>query len=92
MKTLLIRRCICFTSATACVVSATGCRGTPLFNVLGSFFPAWMLCLLAGVALTLVIRWLLQRGDVEKYLRPLVIVYPAMVAFITCTLWLLLFS
>lgn len=78
--------------AALLLVSATACRGTPLFNVLGSFFPAWMLCLLAGLLLTLFVRWLFQRSDFEKELRPLVVVYPALVTLFTCTLWLLLFS
>jgi hypothetical protein len=76
---------------TACLLTA-GCRSTPLFNILGSFFPAWMVCLIVGVALTLVVRWLLQRRNFEQYLRPLVLVYPALVTLLTCTVWLLLFS
>lgn len=70
----------------------TGCRSAPLFNILGSFFPAWMLCLLAGVLLTLLVRWLFRRLDLERDIRPLVVVYPALVTFFTCTIWLLLFS
>lgn len=69
-----------------------GCRTTPLFNVMGSFFPAWMLCLAAGILLTILARWFFQRLDFERNLRPLVVIYPALVAFFTCTLWLLMFS
>jgi threonine/homoserine efflux transporter RhtA len=69
-----------------------GCRSAPLFNLMGSFFPAWMLCLVAGILLTLVARWFFQRIDFERDLRPLVLIYPALVAFFTCTLWLLMFS
>lgn len=78
-------------ASAGCLVIA-GCHSAPLFNILGSFFPAWMVCLVAGVLLTLVVRWLLQRKRVENHLRPLVIVYPALVTLFTCTIWLLLFS
>lgn len=76
----------------AALCAMTGCRGTPQFNILGSFFPAWMGCLLVGVILTLLLRWLFQRIDLEKDIHPLVLVYPALVTFFTCTLWLLFFS
>ena len=69
----------------------TGCHGTPLFNILGSFFPAWMACLIAGIVLTLLVRWLFRRIDLERYIRPLVVVYPALVTLFTCTIWLLFF-
>jgi hypothetical protein len=45
-----------------------------------------------GVILTLLLRWLFQRIDLEKDIHPLVLVYPALVTFFTCTLWLLFFS
>jgi hypothetical protein len=73
-------------------ITLAGCGGDPLFNVLGSYFPAWMICLFAGVVLTLVVRWFFKRIDLERYVRPLVIVYPALVTFFTCTIWLVLFS
>ena len=69
-----------------------GCRATPVFNVLGSFFPAWMICLFLGVLLTLLVRWLFRRIDLEPFVRPLVVVYPALATLFTCTLWLLFFS
>lgn len=69
-----------------------GCRATPLFNVLGSFFPAWMLCLVIGIVLTAITRSLFRRYDFERDLAPLVLVYPSLVALFTCTLWLLFFS
>jgi hypothetical protein len=91
MKTPATRVCACTAVAALCL-SLAGCRGTPLFNVVGSFFPAWMLCLVAGIVLTLFARALFQRSDFERHLRPLVIIYPALVLLFTCTIWLLLFS
>jgi hypothetical protein len=39
----------------------TGCSRAPAFDVLGSFFPAWLLCLVVGVLLSFAARWLISR-------------------------------
>ena len=33
-----------------------GCDGAPSRNILGSYFPSWMVCALVGIALALVAR------------------------------------
>ena len=38
------------------MVALVGCRSAPAFNVLGSYFPAWLFCLLVGVLLTTAAR------------------------------------
>ena len=60
----------------------------PSVNVLGSFFPIWIVFIVAGVLLTLGARLLLIRAGLEEGLGPLVIVYPAMIVLSSCTLWL----
>jgi hypothetical protein len=71
---------------------AAGCSRAPSFNILGSFFPAWIFCGLIGILLTAVTRMLLVRQKFEQELSPLILVYPCLAAFFTFTLWLLLFS
>jgi hypothetical protein len=71
---------------------AAGCSRAPSFNILGSFFPAWILCGLIGILLTAVTRVFLVRRKFEQELSPLILVYPCLTAFFTFTLWLLLFS
>lgn len=36
--------------------SASGCSGSPSRNILGSYFPSWMLCALAGLIIALAAR------------------------------------
>jgi hypothetical protein len=74
------------------LLSLSGCSHSPDFNILGSYFPAWLLCITAGIVLTTVIYWLLQRMRLEAEVRPSIVVYPCMAAFLAFTLWLLLFS
>jgi hypothetical protein len=64
----------------------------PSVNVLGSFFPIWIVFIVAGVLLTLGARLLLVRVGLEEELGPLVIVYPAMVVLLSCAMWLAWFQ
>jgi hypothetical protein len=69
-----------------------GCSRAPSFNILGSFFPAWILCGVSGILLTVGARLLFVRLNFEQELSPLILVYPCLAAFFTFTLWLLFFS
>jgi hypothetical protein len=66
-----------------------GCA--PVINVEGSFFPAWLLCLLLGLALTAALRPLLGRTGLEPHLGPLLLIYPSLCLLFTFSLWLLLY-
>lgn len=79
-------------SCMATVVFETGCSRAPSFNVLGSFFPSWMLCGVVGILLAIGARMLFVRANFEKELSPLILVYPSLAAFFTFATWLLFFS
>ena len=66
----------------------TGCGWAPAFDVLGSFFPAWLGCFAVAILLTIPARALLSR-----YVQPPwpVLVYPSLTAIFTFSLWLALF-
>jgi hypothetical protein len=69
-----------------------GCSRAPTFNILGSFFPAWILCGVIGILLAVAVRLFFVRIKLEEQLQPLILVYPCLAAFFTFTLWLLFFS
>ena len=72
---------------------AAGCSRAPTFNILGSFFPAWILCGIIGILLAVVVRLFFVRIKLEdQLLSPLILVYPCLTAFFTFTLWLVFFS
>ena len=72
---------------------AAGCSRAPTFNILGSFFPAWIVCGIVGILLAVVVRLLFVRIKLEdQLLAPLILVYPCLTAFLTFTLWLVFFS
>lgn len=84
----LVRAAVAF-AASQCIV---GCSRAPSFNILGSFFPSWILCGLIGILLTVAARLLLVRLNLEQQLSPLILVYPCLTAFFTFSLWLVFFS
>jgi len=71
---------------------ATGCSRAPTFNILGSYFPAWILCGVIGISLAVVVRVLFVRTGFEKELAPLILIYPCLAALFTFVIWLLFFS
>jgi len=61
----------------------------PSFDLLGSFFPAWLVCLAVAVLLTVAVRWVLSRLHVTLALP--ILTYPSLTALITFALWLAFF-
>ncbi len=66
-----------------------GCGRAPSFDVLGSFFPAWLACLALSLVLTVAARWLLSRLHIVIALP--VLAYPSLTALFSFALWLALF-
>jgi hypothetical protein len=69
----------------------TGCARAPSFDVLGSFFPVWMVCLSAAVILTFLARNLVVRCKLESHVGPVALFYPSIVVLFSCLLWLIFF-
>lgn len=72
-------------------ISLVGCQRAPSIEVLGSFFPAWLLCLTLGIVLTTGTRFLLSKLHFEEALSPPIVMYPCLAALFTFALWLLFF-
>jgi hypothetical protein len=68
-----------------------GCQHAPSIDVLGSFFPAWLLCLTVGILLTAGTRFLLSAVHLEEALSPPIVMYSCLAALFTFGLWLLFF-
>jgi len=83
----VIRRSVCAVFVPA-VLMMTGCGRAPSFDILGSFFPAWLVCLVVAVLLTVASQTLLNRY--VEIAWP-VLTYPSLTAIFTLALWLALF-
>ena len=76
-------------SGVSLVFCAAACN--PLVNVEGSFFPAWMLCLVAGVALSVAARGLFVLLHLEPHLGPPILIYPSLTLLVSVLTWLALY-
>ena len=84
-------RAVAETLLLAGVISLTGCQRAPSIDVLGSFFPAWLLCLTLGILLAVGTRILLLKLNLEETLSPPIVMYASLTALFTFALWLLFF-
>ena len=66
-----------------------GCSRAPALDILGSFFPAWLVCFIVAIVLTAIAHFVLVRLRMQVALQ--ILVYPALTAFFTFVLWLIFF-
>jgi hypothetical protein len=64
---------------------------SPTLDVLGSYFPAWMECIILGMALTLITRQVLIGLKLDAHLRVAPLVYVCMMVSWTLVVWLICF-
>jgi protein AaeX len=69
--------------------SLTSCARAPAIDIVGSFFPGWLVCLVPGILLTVVVQQLLVRRRMK--LSYPVLVYPCITALFTLVTWLIFF-
>jgi len=69
----------------------SGCGRAPAIDVIGSFFPVWMLCLIIAIVFASVLRVFLLRRQLEPAIEPVALFYPCVVIFISCLLWLIFY-
>jgi len=61
----------------------------PLLTIQGSFWPPWIVCIFAGMALTAVASLIFSSLRLDPYLGHPLIIYPSLWALLTFTTWLL---
>ncbi|MDR3460561.1 MAG: YtcA family lipoprotein [Verrucomicrobiae bacterium] len=69
-----------------------GCARGPTLDVFGSYFPAWMACLVIGLILTIMARLLLIGLGIDAHLWRKPVVYPCLAVFFTLAVWLVFFK
>ena len=65
---------------------------SPTVDVLGSYFPAWMVCILSGLTLTLTAHWIVQVRKLEPYLGPAPLIYSCLMIIFTFATWILFYQ
>jgi MFS superfamily sulfate permease-like transporter len=64
----------------------------PMLSIEGSFWPAWIICILAGLAVSMVLMWQLVRYGLAPHLGPPLLIAPSLWALCTFVIWLLFYS
>jgi hypothetical protein len=75
--------------ASLSALPLASCSRAPSVDVLGSFFPAWLVCLTVAVLLAALTRLVLLRFHMDLDLA--VLAYPSLAALFTFALWLIFF-
>jgi hypothetical protein len=88
----LSQKRVAMVAVTGTLALLSGCQRAPTFSILGSFFPAWLFCIIAGILLSWGAHWLFSRLQLDKHIRPAILVYPCLAAFCAFTFWLLIFN
>lgn len=64
----------------------------PIFDVAGAYFPAWIICFIAGGIGTIVIRDILVRLGLDPHLGWKVLAYLGLFIMLSSSIWLIFFS
>jgi hypothetical protein len=68
----------------------TGCSRAPSFDIVGSFFPAWLVCLVISIVISVACGFLFRRAQIP--LAVPVLTYACLTALLTFALWLVFFD
>lgn len=74
------------------ILCLTGCSASPAQNLFGSFFPAWMLCAVAGIVSTICLRQILAALGVSQYVIAPPLTYLSVAVAATLLVWLVGFG
>jgi hypothetical protein len=65
---------------------------SPTLDLLGSYFPAWMLCAAAGVFAAVIVRQVLSVAGLGDYVVAPLLTYAGLALSATWLIWLLMFG
>jgi hypothetical protein len=77
--------------AALAFVLLNGCARAPAVDVLGSFFPIWIFCILAGIVFTVIAYQVAVRVSPDVDYGSPVVIYPSLVVLFACLTWLVFF-
>jgi hypothetical protein len=65
---------------------------SPTVDILGSYFPAWMVCILSGLTLTFIAQWIIQVLNLKPYVGPPPLIYSCLMIIFTFATWILFYQ
>jgi len=76
----------------AVALAVSGCSHAPTLDLLGSYFPAWMLCAVAGILAAVIIRQILALAGIHEYVLVPLLTYTGFAVSVALLLWLFWFG
>ena len=68
----------------------TGCD--PQLNLAGAYIPGWLACIVGGIFGFWLVHLILLKMGLVPFIKPIALVYGALIALISCLIWLLFFA
>ena len=65
---------------------------SPTIDLLGSYFPAWMICIVSGLTLTLIAHWIVELRDLKSFIGPAPLIYSSLMVTFTFATWILFYQ
>ena len=69
----------------------SGCAAAPSMDVFGSYFPAWMICMVPAMLLAFAVHAVLVRVRLASEVGPVAVFYPCLVVLFSSLIWLIYF-
>ena len=76
----------------AVILTVSGCSHAPTLDLLGSYFPAWMLCAVAGIFAAVIIRQILALAGIHEYVLVPLLTYTGFAVSAALLFWLVWFG
>jgi hypothetical protein len=76
----------------AIALAVGACSYSPTMDLLGSYFPAWMLCAVIGIVAAVIIRQILAVAGINDYVVAPLLTYAGLAVSATLLVWLLWFG
>jgi hypothetical protein len=70
----------------------TACSSAPSRDILGSFFPSWMLCAVIGIISSAILHKVFVKMGVDQSMPAKLFIYILLAATITFLIWLIWFG
>ena len=76
----------------AIALAVSGCSRAPTMDLLGSYFPGWMLCSALGIVAAFIIRQILGVTGINDYVVAPLLTYAGLAVSATLLAWLFWFG
>jgi hypothetical protein len=76
----------------AIALPVAACNSAPTMDLLGSYFPGWMLCAVLGIVAAFIIRQILAVAGINDYVVAPLLTYAGLALSATLLAWLFWFG